>query len=103
MILESLEGLSSEDRTGGSQSIEFHRGVSVVSEGTLKVLGWWDVFSSFAQANSPCTPGSCTVLLERELRASVDEPCVPPVLTKFVFVGLLDLSDVYLGSGSQDV
>ena len=91
MLLKSGEDLSSEDRTRCCEFREVHRRISLIIERVLEVLWWWNVFSSLAETDSPCTPRSSATFLEGKFGSTINELGKPPVVAPLVLSGLLDL------------
>ena len=90
MLLKSGENLPSEDRTGCCQFRKVHRRNSIIVERVLEVFWWWNMFSSPAEADSPCTPTSSATFLEGKFGSPFNKLGEPPVVAPLVLRGLLD-------------
>ena len=103
MLLKSGENLPGEDRTGCCEFREVHGRISFIIERVLEVLWWWNMFSSLAETDSPCTPRSSATLLERKFGSSINKLGKPPIVSPLVLQGLLDLRQVDFWSASKHV
>ena len=90
MLLKSGENLPGEDRTGCCEFREVHGRISFIIERVLEVLWWWNMFSSLAEADSPCTPTSSATFLEGKFGSPFNKLGEPPVVAPLVLRGLLD-------------